>query len=133
MGFVIDWYIPTRIISLKFDRSFNLDDIAGRDQAINEMISQGKRYVYVIADFSQVKSGAMSMRDVVVRTTYTHRGRFGLTVYVAANDSVKCIFNGVTDLIHDRKTYVETFDDALLFLDSIDSTLSEFWRQSFLA
>jgi hypothetical protein len=133
MGFTSEWYMPRRIIHIRFDRNFNLDDVANRDQTLHDMISQGQRYVYVVADFSQVKSGGMSMQEIVARTTYTARQRFGLTVYVGASSPVKSLFNGVTDLIHDRKTYVATFDDALLFLDSIDSTLGGFWRSNLIS
>lgn len=123
----VDWYLENRIINLKYIGDVDMQDISESAQNAYRLLEASTaNYVHALQDATDLTSLPRNLKAIheAVEVAYTHPRVGWVIAHNISNPFFRFIANTITQLTGSRFRIVPTQADALAWLQSRDSTLS---------
>ncbi len=135
MAYHVSWLLENRIILIRYQGTVTLKDLESyltetahmRDQA-NAALGSNGPLVHTITDASSMEKNAISLPEALqaTRLTVTSQQRVGWSVYISAGVIDRFFSTAGHQLAGVRYRAVDSIEEAVAFLKSVDDTLSDF-------
>ncbi|HUN05022.1 MAG TPA: hypothetical protein PLQ56_00415 [Aggregatilineales bacterium] len=135
MAYQLSWLLENRILLIRYQGTLTLKDLETylpeaarmRDQA-NAFLGANGPLVHTITDASQMEKNAISLPEALqaTRLTVNNQQRVGWSVYISAGVIDRFFSTAGHQLAGVRYRAVDSIDEAVAFLKSVDDTLSDF-------
>lgn len=124
----LHWYIPQRVIYVKWGAALSLDDILAVNEAASALMDEGIAPVHTLNDTRDIKRHPTNIIELRRRSISLDHPKAGWLIMVTANPFVNYLSN-VVPTIGGKTRYLATMDItlALAHLRDVDHTLD--WSQ----
>lgn len=125
MPFEMSWYLPKRVVFLRYFGAATLQDIALVGENSVHYVLEGTAPVHFLVDMTQVETFPTNLRQTarVIRTIKDPA--MGWTVIISTNSLMRIIIATLSRLAGFRFRIVSSREEALAFLVSVDGSLAK--------
>ncbi len=120
----VTWYLEDRIILAHVVGDNTLEDFRGINTAIIQHLDQGTAPVHLLIDVTELGNIPSNIIKVKQAFTYLDHPSIGWSFFIGEMNAIKKLVVSLTTQMSglDVKT-VDTFEEALLVLRRVDSTI----------
>lgn len=122
----VTWYLEDRIILAHVVGDNTLEDFRGINTAIIQHLDQGTAPVHLLIDVTELGNIPSNIIKVKQAFTYLDHPSIGWSFFIGEMNAIKKLVVSLTTQMSglDVKT-VDTFEEALLVLRRVDSTIHD--------
>ena len=120
----VEWYIPNRVIYVRWSQTITLDEIHDINAQIIELLDQGDVPVHIVGDSSQVEHLQFLSHHFRRHKNFVEHPMLGWTIHIASNPNMSMLGNILPQ--KPARNHYRAFtklNHAVRFLKSYDMTL----------
>ncbi len=126
MPFEMIWYLPKRIVLLRYYGHTTVEDIARvGEMSVQYVLEEGTSPVHVIADMTEVEKFPTNLRRAASAIKTINDPAMGWTVIISTNPLMRILIVTLSRLAGFRFHIATSREQALAFLVSEDISLKE--------
>jgi hypothetical protein len=124
MPYEMHWYIPNRVVYTQFTDHVSTEEFESVESAMKQFLAEGTPMIHHIVDFQMVESVSDKTWHSKKPLSQIELGRHGWAVLVNSKSAyIRFLTFTMAQAAGVRYREVNSFDDAILFLERADETL----------
>ena len=123
MAVTVSWLFPQRVVFVRYNGQVTLDDVQAQVRQTEAALAEGEPPVHFVIDTTGIDKYDLSLSEI--RAAFPgHDPKIGWTVVYGPNRITRFFASILMQLVKSQFQFVESHDEALIFLAHNDQRLA---------